>query len=80
MDFQKFLPRNSVENPNAPANFRKVQKELTDLTMIGEAFNAKENRRKAKVHALVGKQLPQSYVEEILKEKPSKHMPADSDI
>jgi hypothetical protein len=28
---------------------------LTDLTMIGEAFYAKENRRKAKVQALVGK-------------------------
>jgi hypothetical protein len=55
LDFQKLLPRNTQENPNAPGNFKKVEKELEDLILIGEAFNAKENKRKAKVQALVGK-------------------------
>jgi len=79
LDFQKHLPRNSSENPNAPCNLKKVVKELEDLTMIGEAFNFKENQRKAKVHALVGKQLPPNYVQEILKEKPSTQMPTEED-
>jgi hypothetical protein len=34
----KHLPRDSKENPNAPGNFKKVEKELEDLTQIGEAF------------------------------------------